>query len=54
MGKRWTYDPIISIYPSKLPSYLLRPVWTGVVDNNDLPVEIAIQRYTEANRKKRT
>lgn len=47
-GHGWTYDPIIPVNPSKLFSYFLRPIWTGVINDNDLPVEVAIQGCTEA------
>ena len=43
MGKReWTYDPITPVYSSKLFGYFLRSIGTGVIDDNDLPIEIAV------------
>jgi len=48
MGKhKSTYDPIIPVYLSKLPSHFLCSIGTGVINNDDFPVEIAVQTCTE-------
>jgi hypothetical protein len=44
---QYTYNPMIPIYSGKLFSYFLCPIWTGVVDNNDLPIEVAVQKWME-------
>jgi hypothetical protein len=33
------YDMILPIYPSELFSYILRSIRTGIIDNDDLPIQ---------------
>jgi len=39
---RLQYNPIAPIYSSELLGYFLRSIRTGVIDNDDLPIEIAL------------
>jgi hypothetical protein len=49
--RRCTYNLIIPVYSSKLSSYFLRPIGAGIINNNDLPFEIAVQECIKVNIK---
>jgi hypothetical protein len=54
IGKRvWTYDPVIPVYSSELFSYFLCSIGAGVINNDDLPIEVAVQTCTEAILERR-